>query len=126
MLPNAEVRAIIESEYELVPLGRQRHGTARRYAFADGKGEIGFISPVSEPFCGDCNRIRLTAEGELRTCLFSMTETDLRGPLRSGATDADLERLLGGLWRRRDDRYSEIRSAATTSRPKVEMSHIGG
>ena len=71
-------------EYELVPLGRERHGTSRRYAFADGRGEIGFISPVSEPFCGDCNRIRLTAEGMLRTCLFSMHETDLRAPLRVG------------------------------------------
>ena len=71
-------------EYELVPLGRERHGTARRYAFADGRGEIGFISPVSEPFCGDCNRIRLTAEGMLRTCLFSLHETDLRAPLRVG------------------------------------------
>ena len=99
VLPNAEVRAIIESEYELVPLGRERHGTARRYAFADGKGEIGFISPVSEPFCGDCNRIRLTAEGFLRTCLFSMNETDLRAPLRAG----------------RERRASSSRSSATRS-----------
>ena len=84
VLPSAEIKAIIETEYELVPLGRERHGTARRYAFADGKGEIGFISPVTEPFCGDCNRIRITAEGMLRTCLFSMNETDLRAPLRAG------------------------------------------
>ena len=84
VLPSAEIKAIIETEYELVPLGRERHGTARRYRFADGKGEIGFISPVTEPFCGDCNRIRLTAEGMLRTCLFSMNETDLRAPLRDG------------------------------------------
>ena len=101
VLPSAEIKAIIETEYELVPLGRERHGTARRYRFADGKGEIGFISPVTEPFCGDCNRIRLTAEGELRTCLFSMTETDLREPLRSGATDADLEAIIrDAVWRK--------------------------
>src|SRR4029453_612475 len=89
-------------------------------------GEIGVIASVTRPFCGGCTRARLSAEGSLYTCLFAEHGTDLRGPLRSGATDADLERLLGGLWRRRDDRYSEIRSAAPTSRPKVEMSHIGG
>ena len=75
---------MIDAVYPLEAVGRERHGTARRYRFADGNGEMGFISPVTEPFCGDCNRIRLTAEGELRTCLFSMTETDLREPLRVG------------------------------------------
>jgi cyclic pyranopterin phosphate synthase len=94
VLPNAEIRDLIHAVYPLEPVGRERHGTARRYRFADGTGEIGFISPVSEPFCGDCNRIRLTAEGELRTCLFSMTETDLREPLRAGATDAELEAII--------------------------------
>ena len=84
VLPNAEIVAMIDAVYPLEPVGRERHGTARRYRFADGNGSMGFISPVSEPFCGDCNRIRLTAEGELRTCLFSLTETDLRGPLRAG------------------------------------------
>jgi cyclic pyranopterin phosphate synthase len=94
VLPNAEIRDLIDAVYPLEPVGRERHGTARRYRFADGAGEIGFISPVTEPFCGDCNRIRLTAEGELRTCLFSMTETDLREPLRAGATDAELETII--------------------------------
>jgi GTP 3',8-cyclase len=94
VLPNAEIRDMIDAVYPLEGLGRERHGTARRYRFADGRGEIGFISPVTEPFCGDCNRIRLTAEGELRTCLFSMTETDLREPLRSGATDSELEAII--------------------------------
>jgi cyclic pyranopterin phosphate synthase len=94
VLPNAEIRDRIHAAHPLEPLGRERHGTARRYRFADGHGEIGFISPVSEPFCGDCNRIRLTAEGELRTCLFSMTETDLRGPLRAGASDGELEAVI--------------------------------
>ena len=77
---------MIDAVYLLEAVGRERHGTARRYRFADGTGEMGFISPVTEPFCGDCNRIRITAEGELRTCLFSMTETDLREPLRAGAS----------------------------------------
>jgi GTP 3',8-cyclase len=94
VLPNADIVAMIDAVYPLEPIGRERHGTARRYRFADGTGEMGFISPVTQPFCGDCNRIRLTAEGELRTCLFSMTETDLREPLRSGATDAELETII--------------------------------
>ena len=85
VLPNAEIRDMIDAVYPLEPVGRERHGTARRYRFADGEGEIGFISPVTEPFCGDCNRIRITAEGMLRTCLFSLHETDLREPLRAGA-----------------------------------------
>ena len=91
VLPNEEVRRLIHAAYPLVEEGRERHGTSRRWVFADGQGSIGFISPVSEPFCGDCNRIRVTAEGKLRTCLFSMTETDLRGPLRAGASDDELE-----------------------------------
>ncbi|HYI17491.1 MAG TPA: GTP 3',8-cyclase MoaA [Solirubrobacteraceae bacterium] len=124
VLPNAEVRAIIESEYELVPLGRQRHGTARRYAFADGAGEIGFISPVSEPFCGDCNRIRLTAEGFLRTCLFSMNETDLRTPLRSGASDAELEQIVrDAVWRKELKHHV---GEPGFVQPARSMSRIGG
>ena len=94
VLPNEEVRRLIHAVHPLEPVGRERHGTARRWRFADGTGEIGFISPVSEPFCGDCNRIRLTAEGELRTCLFSLRETDLREPLRAGASDDELEAIV--------------------------------
>jgi cyclic pyranopterin phosphate synthase len=124
VLPNAEVRAIIESAYELVPLGRQRHGTARRYAFADGKGEIGFISPVSEPFCGDCNRIRVTAEGKLRTCLFSMTETDLRGPLRAGASDDELEAIVrAAVWAKELKHHVNDEGFV---QPARTMSQIGG
>jgi cyclic pyranopterin phosphate synthase len=124
VLPNAEVKAIIESAYELVPLGRQRHGTARRYAFADGRGEIGFISPVSEPFCGDCNRIRLTAEGFLRTCLFSMNETDLRAPLRSGASDAELEQIIrDAVWRKELKHHV---GEPGFVQPARSMSRIGG
>ena len=91
VLPNEEIRRLINEVYPLEAVGRDRHGTSRRWRFADGQGEIGFISPVSEPFCGDCNRIRLTAEGMLRTCLFSLNETDLREPMRAGASDAELE-----------------------------------
>src|SRR5919197_1298009 len=101
VLPNEEIRKMIDAVYPLEPEGRERHSTARRWRFADGRGEIGFISPVSEPFCGDCNRIRITAEGMLRTCLFSMNETDLRAPLRSGASDDELEQIIrDAVWRK--------------------------
>jgi GTP 3',8-cyclase len=124
VLPNAEVRAIIESAYPLVPLGRERHGTSRRWAFADGRGEIGFISPVSEPFCGDCNRIRLTAEGMLRTCLFSLHETDLRGPLRDGASDDELEAIVrAAVWRKELKHHV---GEAGFRQPPRSMSQIGG
>jgi cyclic pyranopterin phosphate synthase len=124
VLPSAEIKAIIETEYELVPLGRERHGTARRYAFADGRGEIGFISPVSEPFCGDCNRIRLTAEGMLRTCLFSLHETDLRAPLRGGASDDELEQIVrDAVWRKELKHHV---GEAGFRQPPRSMSRIGG
>jgi cyclic pyranopterin phosphate synthase len=95
------VRAIIEREHPLVPLEREPSATARVYRFADGAGEIGFINPVSEPFCSDCNRLRLTAEGRLRTCLFSIHETDLRDPMRAGASDDELEEIVrDAVWRK--------------------------
>ena len=124
VLPNAEVRAIIESQYPLVALGRERHGTSRRWAFADGQGEIGFISPVSQPFCGDCNRIRLTAEGMLRTCLFSLHETDLRAPLRAGASDDELEQIVrDAVWRKELKHHVGERGFR---QPARSMSQIGG
>jgi GTP 3',8-cyclase len=124
VLPSAEIKAIIETEYELVPLGRERHGTARRYRFADGKGEIGFISPVTEPFCGDCNRIRLTAEGMLRTCLFSMNETDLRAPLRDGASDDEIEEIVrDAVWRK--ELKHHVGEPGFVQPPR-SMSRIGG
>ena len=124
VLPNAEIVAMIDAVYPLEPVGRERHGTARRYRFADGGGEMGFISPVTEPFCGDCNRIRLTAEGELRTCLFSMTETDLRGPLRSGATDAEIEELIrDAVWRK--ELKHHVNDPGFVQPPRT-MSQIGG
>jgi cyclic pyranopterin phosphate synthase len=101
VLTGAEVRAAIDSAYPLEPEPRAPSATARVYRFADGNGRIGFINPVSEPFCGDCNRIRLTADGKLRTCLFSLNETDLRAPLRAGASDAELEQIVrDAVWRK--------------------------
>jgi GTP 3',8-cyclase len=101
VLSGAEIRAIIEERWVLEPVEREPHATARVYRFADGLGSIGFINPVSEPFCGDCNRIRLTADGRLRTCLFSLNETDLRGPLRAGADDFELEQVIrDAVWRK--------------------------
>jgi cyclic pyranopterin phosphate synthase len=101
VLSGAEVRAMIEARYPLSELEREPSATARVYRFEDGAGEIGFINPVSEPFCADCNRLRLTAEGKLRTCLFSVHETDLRGPLREGAADEELEELIrDAVWRK--------------------------
>jgi GTP 3',8-cyclase len=101
VLTGAEVRAAIDAVFPLEPQPREPHATARVYRFADGIGRIGFINPVSEPFCGDCNRIRLTADGKLRTCLFSLNETDLRAPLRDGAGDDDLEQVIrDAVWRK--------------------------
>jgi cyclic pyranopterin phosphate synthase len=124
VLTGAEVRAIVEREFPLEPTPREPHATARVYRFADGKGSIGFINPVSEPFCGDCNRIRLTADGRLRTCLFSLNETDLRAPLREGASDADLEEIIrAAVWRK------ELKHRVNEPgfvQPARTMSAIGG
>ena len=101
VLTGDEIRALIDARYPLEPLPREPHATARVFRFADGAGEIGFINPVSEPFCADCNRIRLTADGELRTCLFSIHETDLRAPLRDGASDEEIETIIrDAVWRK--------------------------
>ncbi len=101
LITGAELHALVDAIAPLRPLEREASATARVYRFADGQGTIGFINPVSEPFCGDCNRIRLTADGRLRTCLFSLNETDLLTPLRDGATDADLEQLIrDAVWRK--------------------------
>jgi cyclic pyranopterin phosphate synthase len=128
VVPSAELRARIAERWPLIEL-EANYGSevARRYAFADGQGEIGFISSVSEPFCGDCTRARLSADGRLYTCLFASAGHDLRGPMRAGASDADLAGLIRAVWNARDDRYSEQRTDATrAARAHVEMYAIGG
>jgi cyclic pyranopterin phosphate synthase len=101
VLTGEELREIIHAVHPLEEAPREPHATARVFRFADGQGEIGFINPVSEPFCADCTRIRLTADGKLRTCLFSLHETDLREPLRAGASDAELESIIrAAVWRK--------------------------
>ncbi len=94
VLPGAELRALIDRVHPMEEVPREASSTARVYRFRDGRGSIGFVNPVSEPFCADCDRLRLTADGKLRTCLFSLHETDLREPLRSGASDAELEQII--------------------------------
>ncbi len=124
VVPSAEVRDRIHQVFPLEPLGEE--GTADRWRFVDGRGEVGLVSSVSKPFCSTCTRARLTAVGELFTCLFATTGTDLRAVLRSGATDVELTEAVAGRWARRDDRYSELRGAGVTDLPKPEMSYLGG
>jgi GTP 3',8-cyclase len=124
VLTGKEIRQLIATRYPLEPLEREPHATARVYRFADGRGEIGFINPVSEPFCADCNRIRLTADGELRTCLFSVHETDLRGPMRAGANDAELEATIrDAVWRK--ELKHHVNEPGFRPPPRT-MSAIGG
>ncbi len=122
-----EILSTISAEFPLEPMAPTKPGeVAERYRYADGAGEIGVIASVSRPFCGDCNRARLSADGQLYTCLFATSGHDLRALLRGGASDEELEATLRTIWAARDDRYSEIRSAETVALPKVEMSYIGG
>ncbi|HJT97145.1 MAG TPA: GTP 3',8-cyclase MoaA [Rhodanobacteraceae bacterium] len=128
VVPSAELRARIAARWPLVPLAANYGGeVAQRYAFADGAGEIGFIGSVTEPFCGDCSRARLSADGRLYTCLFARSGHDLRGPLRAGASDEEMAGLIRAVWEAREDRYSEIRSEQRgTERRRIEMYEIGG
>jgi cyclic pyranopterin phosphate synthase len=122
-----EIVKTIGARWPLEPAGTHRPDeTAKRWRYADGAGEIGVIASVTQPFCGGCSRARLSAEGKLYTCLFGVKGHDLRGPLRLGASAAALAELLRGVWGRRTDRYSELRTAETAALPKVEMSYIGG
>jgi GTP 3',8-cyclase len=124
MLTGEEIRAEIETVYPLEPESREPSSTARVYRFADGVGRIGFINPVSEPFCADCNRVRLTADGRLRTCLFSLNETDLREPLRAGASDEELEDIIrAAVWRKELKHHVGERGFI---QPARSMSAIGG
>jgi GTP 3',8-cyclase len=115
----SRVHALEEDADEAAPV-------ARRYRFSDGGGELGLITSVSRPFCGDCTRARLSVDGQLFTCLFATAGIDLRGPLREGADDGTLRQLILSRWQGRNDRYSEIRSSATASLRRIEMSYIGG
>ena len=127
VMTGAEILQRIQAEMPLEPIGRDYRGeVARRWRHADGSGEIGVITSVSQPFCSDCTRARLSADGSLHTCLFASEGFDLRVPLRDGTTDGDFQQLLKDLWSARSDRYSELRSEATRGMPRVEMSYIGG
>jgi cyclic pyranopterin phosphate synthase len=124
VLTGDELRSLINAVYPLAEVPREPSSTARVFRFADGQGEIGFINPVSEPFCSDCNRVRLTAEGKLRTCLFSLHETDLREPVRAGASDADLEQLIrDAVWRKELKHHVGEKGFR---QPARSMSAIGG
>lgn len=122
-----EIIETVNAEMPLEPLEPNYRGeVANRWRYKDGGGEIGVIASVTQPFCGDCTRLRLSAKGELFTCLFGMHGHDLRALVRSNATDEQIKSHLSDIWRVRADRYSEIRSDETSDLPKVEMSYIGG
>jgi cyclic pyranopterin phosphate synthase len=123
----AEIAATVNREWPIEPVDPNYAGeVARRYRYVDGAGEIGLIGSVTQPFCRGCSRARLSAEGELYTCLFAARGYDLRSPLRTGVSDDQLTASIRELWGRRADRYSEVRTAESAQRPKVEMSRIGG
>ncbi len=129
VVPSSDVIRSIDAVFPLVPAGREESSaTSLRFRYADGQGKIGVISSVSQPFCGDCTRLRLSADGQLFTCLFASRGRDIRTPMRTGGSDDALRQLVADLWMRRDDRYSELRAenTAAPSQSKVEMSFIGG
>ncbi len=131
VIPSAEIVRLISAEFPLVQADPDYRGeVAERWRYADGAGEIGVISSVTQAFCADCSRLRLSTEGAMYTCLFGQRGHDLRTLLRAGATDGDLTDEIVAVWRARGDRYSEIRTAETAGSPppaaKVEMSYIGG
>ncbi|MFQ5983413.1 MAG: GTP 3',8-cyclase MoaA, partial [Woeseiaceae bacterium] len=130
VVPSRELYKQIHERWPLRAIGRRYPGeVASRYSYLDGQGEIGFISSITEPFCGTCNRARLSADGVLYTCLFATTGTSLREPLRRGADDAELADLLSKIWLKRADRYSELRTPDADEKPlvsKVEMYRMGG
>jgi cyclic pyranopterin phosphate synthase len=131
VMPSSEVRARVAGEFPLVALEATAPGeTAERWGYADGTGEVGFISSVTQAFCGDCNRARLSTEGKLYLCLFASNGYDLRALLRGGASDEELASAIGHIWQGRADRYSELRGTlpadASGGARRVEMSYIGG
>lgn len=128
VVPSAEVIARINARFPLEPVDPNYEGeVARRYKYLDGTGEIGVIASVTQPFCQSCTRVRLSADGSIFTCLFAASGVDVKQPIRTGATDEELRRLVDSTWRARSDRYSEVRSAQTvTIGQRIEMSYIGG
>jgi cyclic pyranopterin phosphate synthase len=127
VVPAKEIIQKIQSQLPIEPLESNYQGeVAKRWRYLDGGGEIGLIASVTQPFCGDCTRARLTARGQLFTCLFGVTGVDLREPLRVGVSDEEIREVLKAIWTNRKDRYSEIRTEYTPPGPKVEMSFIGG
>jgi GTP 3',8-cyclase len=123
----AEIIELIDRELPLEALPRA-HGSdvAERYRYRDGGGEMGVVASVTRAFCGDCTRLRLSADGQLFTCLFATFGSDIRGPLRAGASDAELLALVQGVWQQRADRYSELRTEQVVPRRRLEMSYLGG
>jgi cyclic pyranopterin phosphate synthase len=129
VVPSRELLERIGARWPLHPVEENYHGeVAERYAFDDGAGEIGFISSITNPFCGSCTRARLSSEGVFYTCLFARSGVDLRAPLRGGATDDELRELIRNTWLHRGDRYSELRATLKGEQPlrKIEMYYIGG
>ena len=127
VVPAAEIVDRIAAEFPLEPVDPGYRGeVAKRWRYRDGAGEIGLIASVTQPFCGDCTRARISAEGRLYTCLFALRGHDLRALVRGGASDEELQEAITAIWGKRTDRYSERRSEATAGLPKVEMSYIGG
>jgi cyclic pyranopterin phosphate synthase len=127
VVPAAEILAAVGAEAPLEPVAANYPGeVARRYRYQDGSGEVGVVGSVTLPFCGDCTRARLSADGKLFTCLFATSGHDLRALVRDGASDDQVAAAIAAIWQARSDRYSEIRSADTVGLPKVEMSYIGG
>jgi GTP 3',8-cyclase len=123
----SELAKLIDSHFPLEPVDPNYTGeVAQRYRYVDGQGEIGFITSVTQPFCSTCTRVRLAADGKLYTCLFGADGTDLKAPLRTGATDEELAAIIEDTWRARTDRYSELRTDGTEGLKRVEMSYIGG
>jgi cyclic pyranopterin phosphate synthase len=129
VVPSRELAARIHARWPIAPRGREYRGeVAERYQFTDGAGEIGFISSVSQPFCGDCSRARISSDGSFYTCLFATEGTDLRAPVRAGASDDELLEIVRTVWSGRRDRYSELRASLRDAAGlhKVEMNYIGG
>jgi cyclic pyranopterin phosphate synthase len=127
VVPAAEIVAMLDEAFGVEPVDASYRGeVAQRWRYRDGRGEVGVIASVTQPFCGDCTRARISAEGKLFTCLFSVRGSDLRALIRGGASDQELAAAVRGIWSGRKDRYSDLRSAATAGLDKVEMSYIGG